>query len=422
MVLSRKKLKKKFRSLLAESLAANESKDSCKDASGATEVNNELQSVRELLVTKSRKPELLKREKRRKKKPVPEDLNNGDGSSEAREGNVENEDSMDLKEKSKDKKRKRVEDGGQELEEGFKQEEQKLAKKKKDKQKKKKRREKKLEKKGKKRVLGQGEENNGEEIVSTNAVNKIPEALPVQKVDESEVKKVYVGGIPYYSSVDDIRSFFEDCGTVTEVDCMTFPETGKFRGIAILSFKTEGAAKRALALDGSDMGGFFLKIQPYKASRNQKSDFAPEIIDGYNRIYVGNLSWDISEDDLKQLFSDCKISSIRFGTDKETGDFKGYAHVDFADSVSLTIALKLDQKVVCGRPVKVRCAMPRKSGQTESGSRSYDKQQESNQVGDGSSAGKSKKKRRTCYECGTPGHLSSECPQKRAGGDPVSVS
>ncbi|PKU71740.1 31 kDa ribonucleoprotein, chloroplastic [Dendrobium catenatum] len=149
-------------------------------------------------------------------------------------------------------------------------------------------------------------------------------------------------------------------------------------------------------------GGFFLKIQPYKASRNQKTDFAPEIIDGYNRIYVGNLSWDISEDDLKQLFSDCKISSIRFGTDKETGDFKGYAHVDFADSVSLTIALKFDQKVVCGRPVKVRCAMPRKSGQTESGSRSYDKQQESNQVGDGSSAGKSKKKRRTCYECGTP--------------------
>ncbi|XP_020693093.1 nucleolar protein 58 [Dendrobium catenatum] len=237
MVLSRKKLKKKFRSLLAESLTANESKDSCKDASGATEVNNELQSVRKLLVTKSRKPKLMKREKRRKKKPVPEDLNNGDGSLEAREGNVENEDSVDLKEKIKDKKRKRVEDGGQELEEGFKQEEQKLVKKKKDKQKKKKRREKKLEKKGKKGVLGQGEENNGDEIVSTNAVNKIPEALPVQKVDESEVKKVYVGGIPYYSSVDDIRSFFEDCGTVTEVDCMTFPETGKFRGIAILSFK-----------------------------------------------------------------------------------------------------------------------------------------------------------------------------------------
>lgn len=49
--------------------------------------------------------------------------------------------------------------------------------------------------------------------------------------------KVYVGGIPYYSTEDDIRSYFESCGTITEVDCMCFPETGKFRGIAIISFK-----------------------------------------------------------------------------------------------------------------------------------------------------------------------------------------
>lgn len=54
---------------------------------------------------------------------------------------------------------------------------------------------------------------------------------------ENGATKVYVGGIPYYSTKDDIRSYFESCGTITEVDCMTFPETGKFRGIAIISFK-----------------------------------------------------------------------------------------------------------------------------------------------------------------------------------------
>lgn len=53
----------------------------------------------------------------------------------------------------------------------------------------------------------------------------------------STATKVYVGGIPYYSTEDDIRSYFEGCGTITEVDCMTFPESGKFRGIAIISFK-----------------------------------------------------------------------------------------------------------------------------------------------------------------------------------------
>lgn len=51
--------------------------------------------------------------------------------------------------------------------------------------------------------------------------------------------KVYVGGIPFYSTEDDIRSYFEGCGTITEIDCMTFPESGKFRGIAIISFKVK---------------------------------------------------------------------------------------------------------------------------------------------------------------------------------------
>ncbi|KAL4275447.1 hypothetical protein AHAS_Ahas20G0108100 [Arachis hypogaea] len=50
--------------------------------------------------------------------------------------------------------------------------------------------------------------------------------------------KIYVGGFPYYSTEDnDIQSYFERCGTITEVDCMCFSESGKFRGIAIISFK-----------------------------------------------------------------------------------------------------------------------------------------------------------------------------------------
>ncbi|KAK1285807.1 Splicing factor U2af large subunit B [Acorus calamus] len=188
----------------------------------------------------------------------------------------------------------------------------------------------------------EGFEGPKEKKMKTHVENGMIEA-PVKV--EVEIGEVYVGGIPYYSTEDDIRSFFESCGTITEMDCMTFPESGKFRGIALLTFKTEAAAKRALALDGADMGGLYLKIQPFKAAtRPQKPDFEPKIIDGYNRIYVGNLSYDITEDELKMLFSDCKVSSMRLGKDKTTGEFRGYAHVDFNDSVSLAIALKLDQK------------------------------------------------------------------------------
>ncbi|XP_016649780.1 PREDICTED: uncharacterized protein LOC103332692 [Prunus mume] len=243
--------------------------------------------------------------------------------------------------------------------------------------------------------------------------------------------KVFVGGIPYYSTEDDIRSYFEGCGTITEVDCLRFPESGKFRGIAIISFKTEAAAKRALALDGAEMGELFLKIQPYKATRaNKVSDFAPQTVEGYNRIYVENLSWDITEDDLKKLFSDCKISSIHFGTDEETGEFRGYADVNFSDSLSLTLALKLDQKVVCGRPVKISCAVPLKRVEIPSKSAPMTSSTLSISVAPTTGAHlipvttttdtgadntelssvSGKIKRRTCYRCGEKGHLLSACP------------
>ncbi|KAJ6848732.1 protein gar2-like isoform X3 [Iris pallida] len=438
MVLSNKKLKQKLRSLLAESISAAESNIKTPSSSSSSSVvKKEVECIREILGSK---PNLPKSQRRRNKKPPPPPSE--ESKQESKNGNEEE----NVAKKKRIKKRKREgEENGVSVEKKGEEEEEKKPEKKPKKKKKKP-----YKKNNKKDDVK--EEVNEEEKAS----EKVAAEEPI-KIDESEVKKVYVGGIPYYSTEDDIRSFFEGCGTVTEIDCMRFPETGKFRGIAILTFKTEAAAKRALALDGADMGGFYLKMQPYKAKRIQKpkSDFAPGIMEGYNRIYVGNLSWDITEDDLKMFFSDCKVSGIRFGTDKVTGEFKGYAHVDFSDTVSLSIALKLDQKMVCGRPARISCAVPKKGGGTTKTSENPSKIPDSNKAEDGQSknadsdkceygqsknldgnegeygqskypeenkaevsqsTGTKKKKRRTCYECGIPGHLSSECPQKKAVG------
>ena len=146
------------------------------------------------------------------------------------------------------------------------------------------------------------------------------------------------------------------------------------------------------------------------------------------------MSWDITEDELRKFFSDCNISSIRFGEDKETGEFRGYAHVDFSDSLSLTMALKLDQQIVCGRPAKISCAVPMEGG-AGTQSRSAPTSQVADNAGPNPGSGKAdnagpslgsgkadntepipgsgKIRRRTCYECGEKGHLSSACPNKQ---------
>ncbi|KAB5544235.1 hypothetical protein DKX38_012347 [Salix brachista] len=105
--------------------------------------------------------------------------------------------------------------------------------------------------------------------------------------------------------------------------------------------QTEAAAKRALAFDGSDMGGFYLKIQHYGTTRaNKDANFAPGIEEGFNRIYVGNLSWDITENGPEESFLRLQKPS--------QGGFRGGGHVDFSANASLMKALKLDQQFFSG--------------------------------------------------------------------------
>ncbi|KAJ0892548.1 putative transcription factor interactor and regulator CCHC(Zn) family [Helianthus annuus] len=387
MVLSNKKLKQKLRSVLAESLTQSQSQPNQPNQTDS----NTHQSFKSLLNSVTQKPKLSKREIKRVKNPSLKETPDQENDGEKKESDG------GLKKNNKRKREKVVGDKGVS--------EKKVVKKKKKKIKKKK-----VVKKDDE-VLKKESGGSEEQDVTEQVQVETQTQTHTSKEDESICTKIYVGGIPYYSTVDDIQSFFEGCGSIIDIDCLKFPETGKFNGIAMISFRTEAAAKRALALDGSDMGGLSLKIQPYKATREKKvSDFAPAMLKGYNRIYVGNLSWDMTEDELKKFFSDCAISSVRLGKDKETGEFKGFAHVDFADSLSLTMALKLDQKPLFGRPVRVRCAVPPKS--TNPGSK-VDPTISKNEGNVNDDVARTAK-RQTCYDCGEKGHLSSSCPNKKA--------
>lgn len=53
----------------------------------------------------------------------------------------------------------------------------------------------------------------------------------------SDSKRIYVGGMPYTIEESDVHDYFAECGVIENIDFMTFPDTGRFRGIAIITFK-----------------------------------------------------------------------------------------------------------------------------------------------------------------------------------------
>ena len=51
--------------------------------------------------------------------------------------------------------------------------------------------------------------------------------------------------------------------------------------------------------------------------------------------YAGNIPFETTAQQLKALFEGCTVTKVRLHTDRHTGQFKGFAHVHFADEASL---------------------------------------------------------------------------------------
>jgi RNA recognition motif-containing protein len=79
---------------------------------------------------------------------------------------------------------------------------------------------------------------------------------------------------------------------------------------------------------------------------------------GCKTVFVGGLAFDIDEEKLREHFGSCgSINTIRWGEDKTTGDFKGYAHIVFDEEEAVDAAMGLTGSELLGRSLRVDFAM-----------------------------------------------------------------
>ncbi|HEX7651690.1 MAG TPA: RNA-binding protein [Candidatus Paceibacterota bacterium] len=73
--------------------------------------------------------------------------------------------------------------------------------------------------------------------------------------------KLYVGGIPYRSTEDEMRAAFEEAGAVTSVSIIMDRMTGRSRGFGFVEMADEAAAQAAIdKWDGKEFGGRTLSV------------------------------------------------------------------------------------------------------------------------------------------------------------------
>jgi RNA recognition motif-containing protein len=91
------------------------------------------------------------------------------------------------------------------------------------------------------------------------------------------------------------------------------------------------------------------------------------------KIYVGNMSFDTQESDLRKAFeAHGTLDSVAIITDRDTGRAKGFGFVEMSNDTEAQAAIdSLNDKEFMGRTLKVNQARPRTDTRGASDSRSY---------------------------------------------------
>lgn len=80
-------------------------------------------------------------------------------------------------------------------------------------------------------------------------------------------------------------------------------------------------------------------------------------------IYVGNLSYEVTEADLKEVFAEYgTVKRVQLPTDRETGRMRGFGFVEMEDESHESAAIEaLNGAEWMGRDLKVNKAQPREN-------------------------------------------------------------
>eukprot|EP00590_Aulacoseira_subarctica_P008378 CAMPEP_0172414684 /NCGR_PEP_ID=MMETSP1064-20121228/1322_1 /TAXON_ID=202472 /ORGANISM="Aulacoseira subarctica , Strain CCAP 1002/5" /LENGTH=402 /DNA_ID=CAMNT_0013151463 /DNA_START=101 /DNA_END=1309 /DNA_ORIENTATION=- len=179
----------------------------------------------------------------------------------------------------------------------------------------------------------------------------------------TEETKLYVGNISFDENKANLRKLFETYGEVTDVFLPLNRETKEGRGFGFVSMKDRAAADKAIQeLNESSFGERTIYVN---VAGEQKAGASPRTKrpkpDTKVKLYIGNLSFDLNEDDVKDIFQPFgTVYDCFMPTWPDSGNPRGFAFVSM-DPAEADIAIQnADGTEVNGRTITVSKAMARK--------------------------------------------------------------
>ncbi|EXJ56399.1 nucleolin [Cladophialophora yegresii CBS 114405] len=202
------------------------------------------------------------------------------------------------------------------------------------------------------------------------------------RVDAEEKEasaNLFVGNLSWNVDEEWLKSEFEEFGEIAGVRLITNRDDGRSKGYGYVEFINAADATKAYdAKKGTDLDGRPLNIDYANAKKDAREKqqargqrFGDQLSEPSDTLFLGNLSFEATEDDVYNLFSPFGTAAgVRIPTNPEDGSVKGFGYVTFASVDEAKAALEGAQgSFIKNRPVRIDYASSRRQNGGDSPAR-----------------------------------------------------
>ncbi|KAF7487739.1 RNA-binding protein 34 [Sarcoptes scabiei] len=183
------------------------------------------------------------------------------------------------------------------------------------------------------------------------------------KNQERQKRTLFIGNLPANFPMKKLKQTLQQYGKVISIRirCIAPAKITLSKKTALLSnqinpnkknvnayvvFKDEDSVAKALELNGQKFENNIIQVDTIENDRTY---------DHSKSLFLGNLSFKASEEELREFFNDCgPIQSIRIVRDSQTGIGKGFGYVNFKSNDSLVLALEKNGNLFKNREIRIK--------------------------------------------------------------------
>ncbi|CAI2181274.1 12938_t:CDS:10 [Funneliformis geosporum] len=194
---------------------------------------------------------------------------------------------------------------------------------------------------------------------------------PTPPLDEEERDKrtVFVMQLAARLRSRELADFFANVGKVRDAKIIADRISRRSKGVGYVEFYDEESVPKALALTGQKLLGIPVIVQLTEAEKNRQARLAEQAAShatdiAYHRLYVGSVHFNLTEDDLRQVFEPFgPLEFVNLHKDPETGRSRGFAFIQYKNPEDAKQALeKMNGFELAGRTIKVGLVTDKSNG------------------------------------------------------------